>query len=99
MQIGSHLDVGEGAFVGLDEGPHETLVLDIIHQTWVRDRHHHTTLQQQRLLTDEVVYDGVVDVPPVVAAQQHLPLAVQEVDSAAGHRQPVCTCLETGRKI
>ena len=44
----------------------------------------------QRLLTDEVVYDGVVDVPPVVAAQQHLPLAVQEVDSTAGHRQAVC---------
>ena len=60
------------------------------------DRHHHTTLQRQQILTDEVVYDGVVDVPPVVAAQQHLPLAVQEVDSAAGHRQPVCTCLETG---
>ena len=58
------------------------------------DRHHHTTLQ--RLLTDEVVYDGVVDVPPVVAAQQHLPLAVQEVDGAAGHREPVCTSLETG---
>ena len=33
VQIGSHLDVGEGAFVGLDEGPHETLVLDIVDQT------------------------------------------------------------------
>ena len=63
--------------------------------TW--GRHHHTTLQ--RLLTDEVVDDGVVDVPPVVAAQQHLPLAVQEVDGAAGHGEPVCTCLETGEMI
>ena len=59
------------------------------------DGHHHTTYSAA-LLTDEVVYDGVVDVPPVVAAQQHLPLAVQEVDSAAGHRQAVFTCLETG---
>ena len=59
-----------------------------------RHRHHHTTLQ--RLLTDEVVDDGVVDVPPVVAAQQHLPLAVQEVDSATGHREAVYACLETG---
>ena len=59
-----------------------------------RHHHHHTT---QRLLTDEVVDDGVVDVPPVVAAQQHLPLAVQEVDGAAGHREAVCACLETGK--
>ena len=36
-------------------------------------------------LTDEAVNDAVVNVSPVVPAQQHLPLVVQEVNGTTGH--------------
>ena len=44
--------------------------------------------RNEKVLTNELVNDSVLNVSSVVPVQQHLALHVKEVDGAARHRAP-----------